>query len=64
MPKPARQVGITHEHAFTDRLYDIQWIDFAHGGCAPLDEEAHPRQQECGPAREAVTVTAMNSNRV
>jgi hypothetical protein len=26
-----RQVGIKHEQAFTDRLYKIQWVDFAHG---------------------------------
>jgi len=29
--KPDRQVGIEHEQAFTDRLDDIQWVDFAHG---------------------------------
>jgi hypothetical protein len=26
---PDRQVGI--KQAFTDRLYEIQWSDFAHG---------------------------------
>jgi hypothetical protein len=31
---PDRQVGI--EQAFTDRLYEIQWIDFAHGRLPPL----------------------------
>jgi hypothetical protein len=29
--KPDRQVGIEHKQAFTDHLYDIQWVDFAHG---------------------------------
>ena len=29
--KPDRQVGIEHEQAFTDRLYEMQWVDFAHG---------------------------------
>jgi hypothetical protein len=28
--KPDRRVGIKHEQTFTDRLYDIQWVDFAH----------------------------------
>ncbi len=28
--KPDRQVGIEHEQAFTDRLYEIQWVDFPH----------------------------------
>jgi hypothetical protein len=36
VPKPAHQLGIAHEHAFTDRLYDIQWVDFAHGRLLPL----------------------------
>jgi hypothetical protein len=34
--KPVRQVGIAHEHAFMDRLYDIQWVDFAHSRLLPL----------------------------
>ena len=55
--KPACQVGTARENAFTDRLCDLQWVDFAHGGsCPPSDEGAHPRQQEYGPAGEAVTV--------
>ena len=29
--KPDPQVGIEHEQAFTDRLYEIQWVDFPHG---------------------------------
>ena len=29
--KPNRQVGIEHQRAFTDRLYEIHWVDFAHG---------------------------------
>jgi hypothetical protein len=28
--KPDRQIGIVHEQAFTDRRYDIQWVDVAH----------------------------------
>ena len=38
-----RQVGIEHKQAFTDRLYEIQWVDFAHGmagSCAPSDDLA------------------------
>jgi hypothetical protein len=53
--KPDRQVGIEHEQAFTDRLYEIQWVDFPHGrfSRAPSDDEAHPRQQQYDPAGEA-----------
>jgi hypothetical protein len=29
--KPDRQIGIGHEQAFTDRLSEIQWLDFVHG---------------------------------
>jgi hypothetical protein len=37
--KLARLVGIVHERAFTDRLYDIQWVDLARGDSwAPSDE--------------------------
>src|SRR5580700_11303136 len=28
--KPDRQVGIDHEQSFTDRLHEIQWVDFPH----------------------------------
>jgi hypothetical protein len=38
-----RQVGIEDKQAFTDRLYEIQWVDFAHGmasSCAPSDDLA------------------------
>jgi hypothetical protein len=31
MRKPDRQVGIEHEQAFTDRVYEIQRIDFTYG---------------------------------
>jgi hypothetical protein len=31
MRKPDRQVGIDHERAFTDRLYEIQRVAFTHG---------------------------------
>jgi hypothetical protein len=42
---PDRQVGI--KQAFTDRLYEVQWSDFAHGRLPRTsDEEAHPQQQE------------------
>jgi hypothetical protein len=29
--KPDRQVDIGREQACTDRRYEIQWVDFAHG---------------------------------
>jgi hypothetical protein len=29
--KPDRQVGIEHEQTFTDRVYEIQRVDFAYG---------------------------------
>ena len=49
--KSDRQIGIGHQQAFTDRLSEIQWLDFAHGGsCAPSDGRARPRQQEYDPA--------------
>ena len=49
-----RQIGIGHQLAFTHRLSEIQWSDFAHGGSwAPSDGRAHPRQQEYDPAGEA-----------
>jgi len=31
MRKPDRQAGIEHDRVFTDRLYEIQWVAFAHG---------------------------------
>jgi hypothetical protein len=38
MRKPNRQVGI--EHVFTDRRYEVQSVDVAHGRfCAPSDDE-------------------------
>jgi hypothetical protein len=38
MRKPDRQVGI--EHVFTDRRYEVQSVDVAHGRfCASSDDE-------------------------
>jgi hypothetical protein len=36
--KPNRQVGLQHEQAFTDRLDQIQRVDFAHGQLSAADE--------------------------
>ena len=37
---PARQVGIAHEHAFTDRLDDTQRVDFARLNCERCSDSA------------------------
>jgi hypothetical protein len=31
MHKPDGPIGIEHEQAFTARLYEIHWVDIAHG---------------------------------
>src|SRR5665213_3185703 len=36
--KPDRQVEIEHKQAFTNRLYEIQWVDFAHGWLPPSSD--------------------------
>jgi hypothetical protein len=37
-----RQVGLQHEKAFTDRLDQIQGVDFAHDKRIPQGLQTHP----------------------
>src|SRR5580692_5813549 len=62
--KPDGQVGIEHEQAFTDRLYEIQSTSLTAGSCAPCDDGAHPRQQLLERALRPPCLGALNSNSV